>query len=114
MGREAGLYEPGSPFLINFRTDNKKGSPMIPLNTPVAPCYDSSLGCSCGDCPVASTCAEPAPPAPPKSKGCSVNIAGHQVKKALEINTLCFAFPGILHLKVEGSKMVFLCAEYSK
>lgn len=80
MGREAGLYEPGSPFLINFRTDDKEGSPMIPLNTPIAPCYDSSLGCSCGDCPVASTCAEPAPPAPPKSKGCSVNIAGHQVK----------------------------------
>ncbi|KAG0593289.1 hypothetical protein KC19_1G318700 [Ceratodon purpureus] len=79
MGREAGPYEPGSPFAINFRTDIKEAPGVEPLNSPVAACSDPSLGCSCGDCPVASSCAEPNPPAPPRDRGCSVRIAGYQV-----------------------------------
>jgi Niemann-Pick C1 protein len=79
MGREAGSYEPGSPFAINFRTDTKEAPGAEPLNSSVAACSDPSLACSCGDCPVASSCAEPNPPAPPQYRGCSVQIAGYQV-----------------------------------
>lgn len=40
MGKEAGSYEPGSPFAINFRTDVKEGNFVKPLNSPVAACSD--------------------------------------------------------------------------
>lgn len=79
MGKEAGSYEPGSPFAINFRTDVKEGNFVKPLNSPVAACSDPSLACSCGDCPGASSCAEPNPPTPPEYRGCAVRIAGYQV-----------------------------------
>lgn len=79
MGHEAGSYEPGSPFAINFRTDVKEATSVEPLSSPVAACSDPSLACSCGDCPGASSCAEPNPPAPPEYRGCSVQIAGLQV-----------------------------------
>lgn len=79
MGKEAGSYEPGSPFAINFRTDVKEGNFVKPLNSPVAACSDPSLACSCGDCPGASSCAEPNPPIPPEYRGCAVRIAGYQV-----------------------------------
>lgn len=79
MGHEAGPYEPGSPFAINFRTDVKEGTSVVPINSSVSACFDPSLACSCGDCPAASTCAEPNPPAPPQNRGCFVRIVGLEV-----------------------------------
>ncbi len=52
---------------------------MEPVDIPVAACDDSSLGCSCGDCPGASICADISPPPPPPSEGCFVKIADYQV-----------------------------------
>ncbi len=52
---------------------------MEPVDIPVAACDDSSLGCSCGDCPGASICADISPPPPPASEGCFVKIADYQV-----------------------------------
>ncbi|XP_024370575.1 uncharacterized protein [Physcomitrium patens] len=80
MGHEAGPYEPGSPFAINFRTDVKEGTSVVPINSSVSACFDPSLACSCGDCPAASTCAEPNPPAPPQNRGCFVRIVGLEIR----------------------------------
>lgn len=80
MGKEAAPSLPGSPYPISFRTDVKEGNPAVtPFNSSVIACSDPSFECSCGDCPLVNSCAEPNPPAPSETKGCHVQIAGSQV-----------------------------------
>ncbi|KAL2621017.1 hypothetical protein R1flu_001222 [Riccia fluitans] len=79
MGHRAGPYEPGSPYQITYKTSGGEDKGMQPLNISVAPCWDSSLGCSCGDCPAANSCAEPLPPSEDKKEGCNVKIGPLQI-----------------------------------
>ncbi|KAJ7299954.1 hypothetical protein O6H91_Y105400 [Diphasiastrum complanatum] len=80
IGAKAGLYAPGSPFAIRFRTSAPKLSSIRPLNTTMVPCWDSSLSCSCGDCPTAKYCSQ-APPTPTNHTSvCAVHIGGNQIR----------------------------------
>ncbi|KAJ1272298.1 hypothetical protein BS78_06G191600 [Paspalum vaginatum] len=56
LGRQANPNEPGSPYLITFRSDSGDSSGVKPLNSTIYSCGDPSLGCSCGDCPSSSVC----------------------------------------------------------
>ncbi|KAL3681041.1 hypothetical protein R1sor_023997 [Riccia sorocarpa] len=79
MGQRAQLYQPGSPYQITYKTSGWETKGLEPLNISVAPCWDSSLGCSCGDCPAATSCAEPPPPSQGKEEGCKVKIGPLQI-----------------------------------
>ncbi|KAK3038828.1 hypothetical protein RJ639_028550 [Escallonia herrerae] len=74
IGRRAGPDVPGSPYAINFRSSVDESSGMSPMNDTTYSCGDTSLGCSCGDCPASSVCTNSAPPTPPKKGACSVRI----------------------------------------
>eukprot|EP00249_Psilotum_nudum_P020094 c27562_g2_i2 orf=166-3330(+) len=80
LGMEAELYEPGSPFAIRFISSLPKAGAMRPLNVPVVPCWDSSLSCSCGDCPSASVCSEISPSVANSTSHCSVHIGSIEIK----------------------------------
>ncbi|XP_019052018.1 PREDICTED: Niemann-Pick C1 protein-like [Nelumbo nucifera] len=80
IGRQADLDVPGSPYAINFRSSIFESSGMKPMNVSVYSCGDTSLGCSCGDCPSSSTCSGSAPPLPHKKHSCSISIGSLKVK----------------------------------
>ncbi|XP_068639984.1 uncharacterized protein [Aristolochia californica] len=80
IGRQADLNVPGSPYAINFRSSAPESSGMKPMNVSVYSCADTSLGCSCGDCPSSSECAGSAPPSPHHKRSCSVKIGSLHVK----------------------------------
>lgn len=44
------------------------------MNVSVYSCGDTSLGCSCGDCPSSPVCSSLEPPSPPKSNACTIKI----------------------------------------
>ncbi|XP_024537549.1 NPC intracellular cholesterol transporter 1 isoform X1 [Selaginella moellendorffii] len=79
IGRQADLYEPGSPYYIKFHTSANESSPMSLLNTKMFPCWDASLSCSCGDCPGAKECTESSLPPSPQKNACSVEIGGTKI-----------------------------------
>ncbi|KAM7513994.1 hypothetical protein LguiA_003577 [Lonicera macranthoides] len=74
IGRQAGPYVPGSPYAINFRSSLDGSSGMKPMNDTTYSCGDTSLGCSCGDCPLSPVCTNSAPPSPHERGSCSVRI----------------------------------------
>lgn len=76
IGRRAGLNVPGSPYAITFKSNSSDSSAMKPMNVSTYSCGDTSLGCSCGDCPSPSVCSNTAPPSPHKKGSCSIKI-GH-------------------------------------
>eukprot|EP01018_Ginkgo_biloba_P029410 Gb_36406 [translate_table: standard] len=80
IGRQAELYEPGSPYSMEFRSTIPGSSSMEPMNISVVSCGDTSLGCSCGDCPSSSICSDSLPPAPHKNGFCSINLGSLKVK----------------------------------
>ncbi|KAG9443097.1 hypothetical protein H6P81_018951 [Aristolochia fimbriata] len=80
IGRQADLNMPGSPYAINFRSRVPDSSGMKPMNISVYSCADTSLGCSCGDCPSSPECADSAPPSPHHKHSCSVKIGSLRVK----------------------------------
>ncbi|KAL7116492.1 hypothetical protein ACP275_03G008100 [Erythranthe tilingii] len=53
---------------------------MKPMNVSTYSCGDTSLGCSCGDCPNSAVCSSSASPAPPKKSSCSVRIGSIKAK----------------------------------
>ncbi|XP_058098545.1 uncharacterized protein LOC131243314 isoform X2 [Magnolia sinica] len=80
IGQQAALDTPGSPYAINFRSNILESSGMKPMNTSVHSCGDTSLGCSCGDCPSSPVCSDSAPPAPHDKGSCSITIGSLKVK----------------------------------
>ncbi|GLJ40089.1 hypothetical protein SUGI_0820940 [Cryptomeria japonica] len=80
IGTKAGLNEPGSPYSIDFRTTVPLSSPMEPMNVSVFSCGDTSLGCSCGDCPSSSICSDSLPPTPHEKDSCSLHLGSLKVK----------------------------------
>ncbi|KAF8405540.1 hypothetical protein HHK36_010447 [Tetracentron sinense] len=80
IGRQAGLDVPGSPYAINFQARIPESSGMKPMNVSVYSCGDTSLGCSCGDCPFSPVCSSSAPPSPDKKHSCSVGLGSLKVK----------------------------------
>lgn len=83
IGRRAGLNVPGSPYAITFKSNSSDSSAMKPMNVSTYSCGDTSLGCSCGDCPSSSVCSNTAPPSPHKKGSCSIKI-GHLKAKCIE------------------------------
>nr|GMD56052.1 Niemann-Pick C1 protein-like [Ipomoea batatas] len=79
IGRRAALGMPGSPYAINFTSTAPDSSGMKTMNVSTYSCGDTSLGCSCGDCPSASACSSSAPPPAPEKESCSVRIGSLKV-----------------------------------
>ncbi|KAG2291020.1 hypothetical protein Bca52824_037689 [Brassica carinata] len=61
IGQKAPPGFPGSPYAINFRSSSPELSAMAPMNLSTYSCGDTSLGCSCGDCPSSPACSSPEP-----------------------------------------------------
>ncbi|KAJ4811770.1 Niemann-Pick C1-like protein 1 [Rhynchospora pubera] len=74
MGKLASPDTPGSPYAITYRTENTDTSAIKPLNATVYSCGDTSLGCSCGDCPSSTACASSAPIAPKHKASCMIKM----------------------------------------
>lgn len=51
----------------------------MPMNVSTYPCGDTSLGCSCGDCPLSPVCSDSEPPTPHKEDSCSIRIGSVKV-----------------------------------
>lgn len=80
IGRQVGPNEPGSPYAINFTSNVAKESGMIPMNVSTYSCGDTSLGCSCGDCPSSPTCSNSAPLASHNGGSCRLRIGSMHAK----------------------------------
>ena len=79
IGTRAATNVPGSPYAINFRPSIAESYGMKPMNVSAYSCGDTSLGCSCGDCPSASVCSDYAPPSIHIEGSCSVRIGSLKV-----------------------------------
>ncbi|XP_058753051.1 NPC intracellular sterol transporter 1-related protein 1-like isoform X2 [Vicia villosa] len=71
---------PGSPYSIHFKTTIPDSSPMKPMNASVYSCNDTSLGCSCGDCPSAPVCSSSEPSPPVIKEPCSIRMGSMKVR----------------------------------
>ncbi|OWM70574.1 hypothetical protein CDL15_Pgr014247 [Punica granatum] len=80
IGRRAALTVPGSPYAINFLPNATETSGMRPMNVSTYSCGDTSLGCSCGDCPSSTVCSNIAPPQQHKEESCSVRLGSIKAK----------------------------------
>nr|XP_011465571.1 PREDICTED: Niemann-Pick C1 protein-like [Fragaria vesca subsp. vesca] len=80
IGRQAAPNLPGSPYAIRFRSNATDSSEMVPMNVSTYSCGDSSLGCSCGDCPLSTVCSNTAAPVSPKKVSCAVKIGSIKAK----------------------------------
>lgn len=78
IGAKAEPGFPGSPYAIEFKLVVPESSGMELMNVSVYSCGDTSLGCSCGDCPSSPVCSNPEPPSP-KKKPCSIRILSIEV-----------------------------------
>ncbi|XVE67310.1 hypothetical protein DITRI_Ditri08aG0150500 [Diplodiscus trichospermus] len=80
IGQKAPPGFPGSPYAIDFKSTVPDLSGMELMNVSAYSCGDSSLGCSCGDCPSSPQCSNSEPPSPPKKDHCSISIGPIKVK----------------------------------
>ncbi|CAK7329084.1 unnamed protein product [Dovyalis caffra] len=80
IGQKAPPGFPGSPYAIDFKSTTPDSSKMVPMNVSAYSCGDTSLGCSCGDCPLAPGCSSSEPPSPPKKESCLIRIGPLKVK----------------------------------
>uniref|UniRef100_A0A6M2F8J8 SSD domain-containing protein n=1 Tax=Populus davidiana TaxID=266767 RepID=A0A6M2F8J8_9ROSI len=99
IGQKAPPGFPGSPYEIDFKSTIPDSSKMVPMNVSAYTCGDTSLGCSCGDCPLAPACSSSEPPSPPKKESCMIRIGPLKVKcldfsVAILYIILVFAFLG--------------------
>ena len=99
IGRQANLNEPGSPYLITFRSDFSDSSGVKPLNSTIYSCGDPSLGCSCGDCPSSSVCTGSLLPQLNTETSCSVKMGSLKVGDIL--------LPYMYDEIIEGSGLVY-------
>ncbi|KAK7371782.1 hypothetical protein VNO80_05147 [Phaseolus coccineus] len=79
LGQKVPPGLPGSPYSILFKTATLDPSPMKLMNASVYSCNDTSLGCSCGDCPSSSVCSDPEP-SPPSKDPCAIRIGSLKVR----------------------------------
>ncbi|CAI9753358.1 unnamed protein product [Fraxinus pennsylvanica] len=80
IGRKAPLGVPGSPYAINLSPSAPESSGMKPMNVSTYSCGDTSLGCSCGDCPSSPVCSNSASSSPHQEGSCSVRIGSLKAK----------------------------------
>ncbi|XP_059647380.1 uncharacterized protein LOC132293774 isoform X2 [Cornus florida] len=80
IGQQADLGVPGSPYAINFQPSIPESSGMELMNVSIYSCGDTSLGCSCGDCPSSPVCSSSEPPSPHKKDACLVKIGSFKVR----------------------------------
>ncbi|XP_060676138.1 uncharacterized protein LOC107427228 isoform X2 [Ziziphus jujuba] len=80
IGARADPGLPGSPFPISFKRSVSESSPMELMNVSVYSCSDTSLGCSCGDCPLSPACSNPEPPSPSEKESCSIRIGSLKIR----------------------------------
>ncbi|TYH88851.1 hypothetical protein ES332_D01G216900v1 [Gossypium tomentosum] len=80
IGQKAPLGFPGSPYAIDFKSTVPDLSGMELMNVSTYSCGDTSLGCSCGDCPSSPQCSNSEPPSPSKKDHCSITIGPIKVR----------------------------------
>ncbi|KAL5858640.1 hypothetical protein ACOSQ3_006098 [Xanthoceras sorbifolium] len=80
IGQKAAPGMPGSPYTINFKLNIPESSGMELMNVSVYSCGDTSLGCSCGDCPLSPVCSSSEPPSPQRKETCSIRVGSLKVK----------------------------------
>ncbi|XP_023634609.1 Niemann-Pick C1 protein isoform X2 [Capsella rubella] len=80
IGQKAPPGFPGSPYAINFKSNTPESDVMVPMNLSVYSCGDTSLGCSCGDCPSSPACSSPEPLPPREEESCSIRIGPLKVR----------------------------------
>ncbi|ESQ53074.1 hypothetical protein EUTSA_v10024233mg [Eutrema salsugineum] len=85
IGQKAPPGFPGSPYAINFKSSTPEPSAMTPMNLSAYSCGDTSLGCSCGDCPSSPACSSPEPLPPHEEDSCSISI-GHLKVRCIELS----------------------------
>ncbi|KAG7024105.1 Niemann-Pick C1 protein [Cucurbita argyrosperma subsp. argyrosperma] len=90
IGKQASPGMPGSPYAIGFPSIMATSSGMKHMNVSAYSCGDTSLGCSCGDCPSAPVCSSAATPVSLRKNTCSVKIGSLKVK-CVDF-TLCILF----------------------
>ncbi|KAJ7967073.1 Niemann-Pick C1 protein-like [Quillaja saponaria] len=79
IGQKTPPGSPGSPYYINFKTSVTDSSGVGLMNTSVYSCADTSLGCSCGDCPSSPMCSDFEPP-PHKKDPCLITIGSLKLR----------------------------------
>ncbi|KAF8013214.1 hypothetical protein BT93_I1169 [Corymbia citriodora subsp. variegata] len=79
IGEKADLGFPGSPYAISFKSNVPESSGMVLMNISSYSCGDTSLGCSCGDCPASPFCSDAEPPPPHQMDTCSISIGSLEV-----------------------------------
>ncbi|KAH9654814.1 SSD domain-containing protein [Citrus sinensis] len=80
IGQKAPPGFPGSPYAINFKLSIPESSGLELMNVSTYSCGDTSLGCSCGDCPLSPMCSSSEPPSPPRKEACTIRIGSLKVK----------------------------------
>ncbi|XP_010555447.1 PREDICTED: Niemann-Pick type C-related protein 1-like [Tarenaya hassleriana] len=80
IGQKALPDFPGSPYAINFKPSPPDSSAMMPMNVSIYSCGDTSLGCSCGDCPLSPACSNTKPPPPHEKETCLIRIGPLKVR----------------------------------
>ncbi|KAL9273785.1 NPC intracellular cholesterol transporter 1-like protein [Drosera capensis] len=80
IGQRAELDMPGSPYAISFQSGISGSSPMKLMNVSIYSCGDTSLGCSCGDCPSSPACSSLEPSHPPENQSCLIRLGPFKVK----------------------------------
>ncbi|XP_039006972.1 NPC intracellular cholesterol transporter 1-like isoform X1 [Hibiscus syriacus] len=80
IGQKAPPGFPGSPYAIDFKSTVPDLSGMRLMNVSTYSCGDTTLGCSCGDCPSSPQCSNSEPPSPPKKDHCSITIGPVKVR----------------------------------
>ncbi|KAD5960225.1 hypothetical protein E3N88_11697 [Mikania micrantha] len=110
IGKKAELQLPGSPYAINFRSDADVSVGMRPMNVTTYSCGDTSLGCSCGDCPSSPVCSNSVPQPLHEKGSCSVRI-GTLKARCIEVSVAIvyillaslFLWWGLFHRRKERS-----------
>lgn len=71
---------PGSPYSIKFQTSAPESSEMVLMDVSTYSCNDTSLGCSCGDCPSSPVCSSLEPPHSQTKDSCSFRLGAIKVQ----------------------------------
>lgn len=107
IGQKAPPGFPGSPYAINFKLSIPESSGLELMNVSTYSCGDTSLGCSCGDCPLSPMCSSSEPPSPPRKEACTIRIGSLKVGNDADI-TINFLLAFLL-LMVDWLALISQC-----